>query len=145
MTSHRRRAANRRNAQRSTGPRSAEGKARAAANAQRHGLAAAAPGPERAAETARLAAAYRPLLGDVELAQRAAEAHVRLHRVKAAKLLVLRQAHAALMANEPAAPPAELEAGALLQAAPALRTLAEYERKARSRLKTTLRRAMPKL
>jgi hypothetical protein len=40
MVSTRRVAANRRNAQRSTGPRSRDGKARAGRNARRHGLAA---------------------------------------------------------------------------------------------------------
>ena len=45
MTSARQVDANRRNAQRSTGPRSASGKARASGNARRHGLTAA-PAPE---------------------------------------------------------------------------------------------------
>src|SRR5690349_8947871 len=40
MASQRQWRANRRNAQRSTGPRSAKGKARSRLNAQRHGLAA---------------------------------------------------------------------------------------------------------
>ena len=43
MTSARQVAANRRNAQRSTGPRTAAGKAAAAGNARRHGLTAAPP------------------------------------------------------------------------------------------------------
>ena len=39
MTTEAKRAANRANAQKSTGPRSSEGKARASQNATRHGLA----------------------------------------------------------------------------------------------------------
>jgi hypothetical protein len=46
MTSARQKASNRRNAERSTGPRSADGKAMAAQNARRHGLTAAPPEAE---------------------------------------------------------------------------------------------------
>lgn len=139
MTSDRRRAANRANAARSTGPRTPAGKARAADNARRHGLAAAAPVAGADTQTARLAAAYHRLLGDTAAAQRAADAHVHLLRVKAAKLGALQRALLALKAQAPATGPKELEAGALLQAYPELRKLGDYERKARSRLKAALR------
>ena len=58
MTSARQGAANRRNASRSTGPRSSHGKSRSAHNALRHGLSASVlQDPILAPEVARLAAA----------------------------------------------------------------------------------------
>ena len=56
--SHRKISANRRNAQRSTGPRSFTGKARSKRNARRHGLSMrSASGPEQNAEIQALAIA----------------------------------------------------------------------------------------
>src|SRR5687767_11736285 len=65
MPSARRLAANRANAAKSTGPKSAKGRARAAQNARRHGLRAAQPSMTDAAAALRLAEALRE--GDPEL------------------------------------------------------------------------------
>lgn len=140
MTSDRRRATNRANAQRSTGPRTPAGKARAAANAVRHGVTAGLRSDHEDQEVVRLTATYRPLVNDAASAQRAAQAHTHLQRTKAAKLHSLQLAVAQLRTTLPNATPEELEGAALLQIAAELRKLGEYERKARSRLKTALRR-----
>jgi len=86
-------AANRRNAQRSTGPRTAEGKARSSANATRHGLYARELRPlvvgplaedfdefyERAEE---LIASFEPATAlEFELAKRATSALMRMKRL----------------------------------------------------------------
>ncbi|MGW8788689.1 hypothetical protein, partial [Heyndrickxia sporothermodurans] len=55
MTSERTTQANRRNAQASTGPRSAVGKARSGQNARKHGLSTVDPTPEMEAEIEALA------------------------------------------------------------------------------------------
>jgi hypothetical protein len=60
MATARQIAANRRNAKKSTGPRSAEGRARSARNATRHGLNAAVPVDEA------VIGLYRALVGDPE-------------------------------------------------------------------------------
>jgi len=85
-------AANRANARRSTGPRSAAGKARSGQNARRHGLRVPimldlAFAPEIKALAQRLAGeGASPEL--YELACRAAEAQIDLVRVRAARLIV---------------------------------------------------------
>lgn len=139
MTCARRLAANRANAQRSTGPRTAKGKARASANARRHGLTVAAPEEYAPPEIARLAAAYRYLLNDPEAAQRAAAARVHLARIRSAEAHLLQLALARLTLERPGADQAELEALAIILSQGELAKLREYERKARSRLKRALR------
>ena len=85
-------AANRANARRSTGPRTAAGKARSAQNARRHGLHVPitldpAYAPEVKALARRLAGVgASPELH--ELACRAAEAQINLVRVRSARLLI---------------------------------------------------------
>lgn len=96
MSSDRRVAANRANAQKSTGPRTAAGKARAAGNSRRHGLTAAPP-----ADAVRRW--YRVILDDPEAvpypidldpyrraARDLAEAEAQLARVRAAEWQLLR-------------------------------------------------------
>jgi hypothetical protein len=94
MTSAAKVAANRRNAQRSTGPRSLAGKARARRNAFRHGLTIApARDGASAAHIAVLAAAFaaeNPTRGD--LARMAAEAHLDVLRVRRTKVDIIRRA-----------------------------------------------------
>jgi hypothetical protein len=97
--SERKRAANRRNARLSTGPRSAAGKARAAQNALRHGLnVSVADDPLLTAEVARLVCAIcdgaprggaRPAAELCYLARRVAEAQVDLMRVRRARHAIL--------------------------------------------------------
>jgi hypothetical protein len=85
--------ANRRNAKKSTGPRTGAGKSRVATNAHRHGLAvpiAALPELEtRVTVLARRIAGENPSTNRADLARRVAEAQVDLQRVRAAKLLFL--------------------------------------------------------
>jgi hypothetical protein len=93
MTSEAKIAANRRNAQRSTGPRTAFAKARVRRNALRHGLAALVVGdPTVATEVARVAAAIiGPPAGalDSEQAQIVAEAQVTLKQVRRARAQIM--------------------------------------------------------
>jgi len=86
-------AANRRNARRSTGPRSRDGKARASRNARRHGLAAFAAwtGP-LAPDLERLTDAIAGPTPDPcrgHFANIAAEAEFELRRVRAARLSLI--------------------------------------------------------
>src|SRR5262245_3631677 len=92
MTTGARTAANRRNAKRSTGPRSGAGKRRASRNAVRHGLAASlAFDPALAAEVERLAAALHatkdPLVHSY--AVQVAEAELILLRVRHMRIAVI--------------------------------------------------------
>ena len=94
MTSPKREAANRANAQRSTGPRTAAGKSRSRRNAFRHGLAVpTAALPELAATVAALAQTLvgsgSPALEVHEAATRLAEATIDLMRVRTARLVLL--------------------------------------------------------
>ena len=93
MNTSARASANRRNAKKSTGPRTGAGKSRVATNALRHGLAVPiAALPELDAMVAALArriAGDNPSTSRVELARRVAEAQIDLQRVRAAKLLIL--------------------------------------------------------
>ena len=85
MATERQIAANRKNAQRSTGPRSSRGKKRASRNARRHGLTTPASGPEFEREAERLA---RQLAGEtediivLELAREAAQAELERRRIR---------------------------------------------------------------
>ena len=89
MTSEAKRAANRANAQKSTGPRSREGKARSSQNATRHGLAkSAANDPIAQDRMAALAAALAGEGASSACAPRrrlVAEAQVDLDRARAAR------------------------------------------------------------
>jgi hypothetical protein len=86
MTSERKRAANRRNARRSTGPRSADGKARSRENAWRHGLASSIdriPGLRAEIEQLALAiAGPKPTPAMLDCARNAAEAQFEIVRVR---------------------------------------------------------------
>ena len=86
-------AANRRNALRSTGPRTAAGKARSRRNAHKHGLYARVepPPPEDAAQIDRLTAEYRRRLQPADqieegLVRRLALTQFRLSRIPIPKL-----------------------------------------------------------
>lgn len=97
MTSERKRAANRRNSRRSTGPRSPDGKARSRENAWRHGLAASLdPIPGLVVEIEQLAlsiAGAEPTPAMLDCARIAAEAEFEIVRVRGARAdLVSRKA-----------------------------------------------------
>jgi hypothetical protein len=96
MTSETKRAANRRNAARSTGPRSAAGKKRARQNALRHGLAISLrQDPATWAEIERMA---KLICGDgasrleYELALVRAESEILLRRARMARVAVIERA-----------------------------------------------------
>ena len=128
MASERQIAANRRNAKKSSGPRSAEGKAASRRNALRHGLAVAIRViPAFQADVLTLARSLSPAVNDFDdAALIAAEAEIDLLRI--------RNYRAALMENlrSEAAP---LSADVLDQ----LNKLERYERRAFSRRNKALR------
>jgi hypothetical protein len=101
MTSPAKIAANRRNAQRSTGPRSAAGKARARRNAFRHGLATPASldhvAMDRIDNLVFALTRDFPSKLELELATLAAEAQSEIERVRQAKVGVVNRAYAHLL------------------------------------------------
>jgi hypothetical protein len=95
MTTERQIAANRRNAKKSTGPRSASGKGRSGKNAYRHGLAVPLSSAEFETQLTELA---RRIAGDLKhaeilaLAERAAHAQLELLRSRMVQTAVIEQA-----------------------------------------------------
>jgi hypothetical protein len=128
MTSLRKIYSNRRNAKRSTGPKTAAGKARSARNGRRHGLSR--PSWIDRSARLRIEALTRMILGervDAEYrlyANQAALAQVEIERVQQAKAEMLGKAFAV---PDPAGP--------IRRAA----SLDRYERRARSRRKFAIR------
>ena len=100
MTSPAKIAANRRNARRSTGPRSAAGKARARRNAFRHGLATPASldhvAMDRINDLVFALTRDFPSKLELELATLAAEAQSEIERVRQAKVSMVKRAYAHL-------------------------------------------------
>jgi hypothetical protein len=164
MTSKRKIKANRRNAARSTGPGTRDGKARASHNAYRHGLAVSVLNdPAISPEVERLARAIVGKRSDPhELLQARiiAEAEVDLLRVRMtrAKMIDLAaenlnastdtkdpgsRAFARSQGTSPPTPPlcsgVEIGPHALLRALPELETLERYERRAFSRRRRAIR------
>jgi hypothetical protein len=141
MTSDRKLEANRRNAARSTGPRSAAGRARSSRNAVRHGLLANFSKDDAlSAKTENLAA----LLADegapqdrLALAQLAAEAQMTVLRVRASRVRFLEDALAACSSRGPegaacgCAPP-PVTGAAYLRVLPELIKFSRYEGEALS-------------
>lgn len=134
--------ANRANAARSTGPRTAGGKARASKNAVRHGLNVT--GPAVHLETPEIEDLATRLLegATVTTARNAAEAQAFLVRIRNIKGQVLQlAAYRIQAAQDPRLPLAtdEVLARALSECAEELLKLDGYERKALSRRKKALR------
>jgi hypothetical protein len=94
MTSERASHANRRNASKSTGPRTPSGKAQSKQNARKHGLSIVDLDPEMESEIENLAEliadSYGIADGILEAARDAAEAQVKFQRVQAFKSAILR-------------------------------------------------------
>ena len=134
--------ANRANAQRSTGPRSAAGKARASQNALRHGLNAKASASTDDQDVLCLA---RRLCGRSEpsVASRdAAEAELHLARIRAIKRRLIEAAVQRIQDSGAYNRPRtdyDMVAIAYVESADELGTLDGYERKARSRRKKAFR------
>jgi len=147
MTSDRQIAANRRNAARSTGPQSEEGKATSSRNALQHGLTInLATSPARQAEVERFVLA---LAGDqtdesiLHYAREVAECHVEVLRVWQAKVAKreLFESHVAiskLMPGETAADRFE-NGRTLLRIAGGLVDLVRYEKRAAARQRRAIR------
>jgi hypothetical protein len=134
--------ANRRNAKRSTGPKTPAGKAKAAKNAFRHGLSRVQP-PDGAAAGEALALAQALTAGRSNVAERArvaAENLLYLQKLRRARAAALARALEAVRAGQDALLSApEQEALAVRAALTELLTLTGYERKAGSRLRKMLR------
>ena len=126
MTSLKQIAANRKNATRSTGPVTAQGKARASRNARRHGLSV--PAYRASAVAGDIGEFALELVGEaacrteIDLARAAAEAQFELVRIRREKRLVLEV----------------LVSGVSSPDMQAIRRLDRYERRAKSRRKRAL-------
>jgi hypothetical protein len=133
MSSARQIAANRRNAQRSSGPRTAAGKKKVGDNALRHGLAAAAlRDPEIDSQIERLAKALVREARDATPREQAlviAESEITLLRVRAARINIFEQVLSG-MGAEGVIGQSQLEQ---------LERLERYERRALSRRQRAIR------
>jgi hypothetical protein len=137
MTSAERIAANRRNARASTGPRTAAGKRKAAANALRHGLAASVPDCAMTAMAARIATALageQSSPGRRALIAPIAEAQAEIWRARSARAALINLAAASISGHEE-----HREAEAIVQSLPQLTQLETYERRAMARRRRALR------
>ena len=149
MTSPAKIAANRRNARRSTGPRSAAGKARARRNAFRHGLATPASldhvAMDRIDDLVFALTRDFPSKLELELATLAAEAQSEIERVRQAKVSMVKRAYAHLRDEEGRLLSAgERAALAFAGKTEILMTCERYERRAISRRNRALQ-ALAKL
>ena|ERR1043166_5388536 len=136
MTSPERIAANRRNARASTGPRTAAGKRKVAANALRHGLAASVPDCAMTAMAARIATALageQSSPGRRALIAPIAEAQAEIWRARTARAALINLATANLPGDAE-----QREAEAIAQSVLELMRLDVYERRAMARRKRAL-------
>ena len=142
VTSDPRQRANRINAKSSTGPKSVQGKARAAQNSFRHGLnVPVASYLEHAPEIESVARRLAGVDGDeeaLELARRVSEAQVDLNRVRAARRRFIFNRFSATDARGPNPLEGDDRLAAIF-ADPVIMTLDRYERRAISRRKTAIR------
>jgi hypothetical protein len=133
MTSERKIAANRENAKKSTGPRSAAGRAASRRNARRHGLATGIGSDPALRDDIEILAKLLAQAGGREnigeFAREAAEAHLNLARI--------RRIRAGLYARAQFIDPASTED--LMELAEQFARLERYERRAFSRRKRALR------
>ena len=140
MATDRARAANRRNARASTGPRTEAGKTRSSQNARKHGLSATGTDQEMEAEVSRLAALIASELPAeervIEAAHAIAAAHGHLQRVRSLKTEMMRGELAMDPGESAPGQPASPPPPELLQQ---LEQLERYERRALSRRKSAVR------
>ena len=125
MTSEKRIAANRRNALRSTGPRTPDGKSRSRLNAVKHGLSASLPALVETPATASLAGLLARETGDEAAAVRLAVAEAMIERCRRARAEL-----AATIIDDETAAPGE-SADAIASATRGMAALDRYERRAR--------------
>jgi hypothetical protein len=147
MTSDRKIAANRRNSQQSTGPRSVQAKQRIRRNALRHGLRAIAlRTPASSAEVDSFATAICGKDADPADREQAliiAENEFLLMRVRAARVDVIEQMLPIAGTREPEGTRSAPHQPANLSCLKQLMTLDGYERRALSRRKRALRSLFP--
>jgi hypothetical protein len=141
MVSDKQLAANRRNAKRSTGPKTLAGKSTASRNALRHGLSTPSklngPLPLRYEKLATALAAGRAPKAD--MARLAAELRFHLNQIENSRLFQLRMAMAAMDTSFPCPGIEELEGRALLALASEMAKLERYARRLRSRLSKVMK------
>jgi hypothetical protein len=136
MTSQKVIEANRRNARRSTGPRTAAGKRKVAGNALRHGLTVSVPDLAMTAAVARMIAA---IAGEnaspqqVARLQTVAESEVEVLRVRSARIALIELEIASMAGG------IRREADAIVRLLPQLMRLERYERRAMTRRNRGLR------
>jgi len=143
MTSDRKIRANRKNAFRSTGPRSAAGKTHMSRNALQHGLSLPITDLSISAEIDRLArklAGKSPNWQRLEQARIAAEAEFDVRRVRAHRKTII-DLKAARLSRPEASDllPEHRNAVAIMEALPELTALERYERRAFARRKRAIR------
>jgi hypothetical protein len=139
--SSKRLAANRANAQRSTGPKTSAGKRASSGNAHRHGVSTLvsfdADMPPRYEALALALASGRPHA--ICAARDAAELRYNLDRIEAVRLLMLKTETARVAALSGPRSLENLEIQAVIDLAAALNKLEGYSRRIRSRFRKTMR------
>jgi hypothetical protein len=141
MTSPAKAEANRRNAQRSTGPRSAAGKARTARNSYQHGLSLPISDDQSLRDVAELMDALKlefDAAGHAGLVLRAAEGQIELQRARRLKADLLNQE--AKRSAATALPLADRVAEAFVQKVEKLTAFERYETRALSKRRGALRK-----
>jgi hypothetical protein len=148
MTSPKKIAANRRNAQKSTGPRSTDGKARSRGNAYQHGLsiplhANSTLNPELE-QLARTFGNFPhgPITNGAAIL--AAEAQLEVERVRRARVEVIKFGRKRLARNKGGASDEELTCLAFAKKARLLATFDRYEARALGHRRRSLRAMLPK-
>jgi len=141
MVSDKQLAANRRNAKRSTGPKTPAGKSTASRNALRHGFSTPStlngPLPLRYETLATALAAGRAPRAD--MARLAAELRLNLNQIENSRLFQLRAAMVAMDTSFPCPGIENLEGQALLALAGEMAKLERYARRLRSRLRKIMK------
>lgn len=141
MVSDKQLAANRRNAKRSTGPKTLAGKSTASRNALRHGLSAPStlnvPLPLRYETLATVLAAGRAPLAD--MARLATELRLNLNQIENSRLFQLRAAMVAMDTSFPCPAGEDLEGKAVLALSGETAQLERYVRRLRSRLRKIMK------
>jgi hypothetical protein len=143
MTSEAKAAANRRNAKRSTGPRTAAGKARASRNAFRHGMSI--PMSTDLMNVLEVSEYFRLLMSDFdgadrEQAVRAAEGQAELLRVRRIKTELINREAMRCRERDTSSSIEECVATAFDCKAKILESLDRYERRALSKRRRSLRK-----